>query len=279
MNKKSNYIFSKKGFTLVELLIVMTIISVLSSAAVPTYSNIQNRAKESATKVEMQNIVTAIELYGADNNTYPSSSDIEELGDELEGYIVEMSIADAWGLNYRYNFSSERYTLASSGIDKTFDTEDDISFSNGMMVSDGNNGGSGQGGSGDETTALVQTTTTTEVTITTEEATTTTEESTTTTIDEPSTTLPDYPLWSAGSSYMGGTYVTYDEKVFLARNWTQNEEPGLINSPWQEVTDEWRSFNVYNKDDLVIYEGIEYIAKRYSQNSPPDSSSAWKLAN
>jgi len=65
---------------------------------------------------------------------------------------------------------------------------------------------------------------------------------TTTIIDDTTTTLPDYPSWSAGTSYLGGTYVMLDGKVFLARNWIRDREPCLLDSPCKEITDEWRLF-------------------------------------
>ncbi|HAX17371.1 MAG TPA: hypothetical protein DCY00_02085, partial [Actinobacteria bacterium] len=85
--------------------------------------------------------------------------------------------------------------------------------------------------------------------------------------------------WRFFNVYSTGDEVIVGESTFVARNWTQNNEPGLISSPWQEVTDEWRFFNVYNKNDIVIYEGREYIAKYYTQNNQPDISSAWRLLN
>ena len=275
MDKTNKKIFGNKGFTLMELLIVLVIIAILSSVAVPIYLRIQNRAKESATKAEMSNIATALELYGNDNNAYPSVTDIEGLADELDRYIHNMNISDSWGMNYNYSLSAGRYTLASGGIDKTFDTEDDIIFSNGMMVAGGMYQETGHDNPGNTaTTTTIETATTT-----TEDTSTTTIESTTTTTitDETTTTLPDYPLWSSGTSYSGGSYVIFDGKVFVARNWTQNQEPGLLESPWQEVTDEWRFFNVYSTGDEVIVGESTFVARNWTQNNEPGLiSSPWQ---
>jgi prepilin-type N-terminal cleavage/methylation domain-containing protein len=56
----------QRGFTLVELLIVVIILAVISGIAVPSYMALRNRARESATENEMKNIATALELYNAD---------------------------------------------------------------------------------------------------------------------------------------------------------------------------------------------------------------------
>ncbi|NLC47699.1 MAG: hypothetical protein GX766_11290 [Firmicutes bacterium] len=71
----------------------------------------------------------------------------------------------------------------------------------------------------------------------------------------------------------------YNGRTFQARHWTQNQEPGLLSSPWQELTDEWRFFNVYREGDEVFYNGKKYRAKYYSQNEQPDSSDAWELVD
>ena len=62
--------------------------------------------------------------------------------------------------------------------------------------------------------------------------------------------------------YNTGDEVIFDGKVFIARGTTFNEIPGSISSPWQEVTDQWRNFNVYGKGDEVVYNGKRYRAKQ-----------------
>ena len=54
--KKSN----KKGFTIVELVIVIAVIAILSAVLIPTFSNITKKAKESAAMQEATNAMTAV---------------------------------------------------------------------------------------------------------------------------------------------------------------------------------------------------------------------------
>lgn len=62
---------AKKGFALIELLIVVAIISILAAIAIPNYLNAQIRAKVSRVKADMRSLANAIEQYNVDNTAYP----------------------------------------------------------------------------------------------------------------------------------------------------------------------------------------------------------------
>ncbi len=79
--------------------------------------------------------------------------------------------------------------------------------------------------------------------------------------------------------YATGDEVIFDGKVFIARGTTFNEIPGVISSPWQEVTDQWRNFNVYVKGDVVVYNGKRYQAKQNRDagaDSTPTNPKFWQ---
>lgn len=59
------------GFTLTELLVVVAIISILASIALPNFQNAQSRAKVTRTRADMRTIEVALETYHIDHNTYP----------------------------------------------------------------------------------------------------------------------------------------------------------------------------------------------------------------
>ena len=57
MKRIYDYLFRKKaGFTLVEIMVVISVMSVLSGVAVPGYVTIKNRASESGTESDMRSI-------------------------------------------------------------------------------------------------------------------------------------------------------------------------------------------------------------------------------
>ncbi len=72
LNKKISH-----GFTLIELMVVMTIIALLLSIAVPSYFNSLEKAKEASLKQSLSVMRVAIDKFYGDNERYPTS--IKEL--------------------------------------------------------------------------------------------------------------------------------------------------------------------------------------------------------
>ena len=61
----------RKAFTLIELLIVVAIIAILAAIAVPNFLEAQTRSKVSRAKADLRTLVTGLESYCVDNNSYP----------------------------------------------------------------------------------------------------------------------------------------------------------------------------------------------------------------
>ena len=63
----------KKGFTLVELLIVIIIIAVLAAIAIPKFSSSSQRSKESSLRANLKLVRNAIDLFRADTGAFPAN--------------------------------------------------------------------------------------------------------------------------------------------------------------------------------------------------------------
>ncbi|MBT4385185.1 type II secretion system protein [Candidatus Peregrinibacteria bacterium] len=71
-----NLLLARRGFTLVELLIVITIIGILSVALVPRLIGGSEKARNAARRADLQQIATAVEFFADDGGgVYPASSD------------------------------------------------------------------------------------------------------------------------------------------------------------------------------------------------------------
>ncbi|MBN2329336.1 MAG: prepilin-type N-terminal cleavage/methylation domain-containing protein [Candidatus Omnitrophica bacterium] len=64
-----------KGFTLLELMTVMTIIGVLSAIAVPNFLNAVYRARVARAQAEIETIIWALEMYNVDEDAYPLNAE------------------------------------------------------------------------------------------------------------------------------------------------------------------------------------------------------------
>lgn len=64
---------NQKGFTLIELMIVITVIAILSAVALFAFTRVQKQSRDARRKAEMKTLQTALVAYNADNGTYPAT--------------------------------------------------------------------------------------------------------------------------------------------------------------------------------------------------------------
>jgi type IV pilus assembly protein PilA len=68
-----------KGFTLVELLVVVVIIGILAAIAIPLFLNQREKAQEAGVKSDLKNAATLMETYYVDNQAYPNQTALEAM--------------------------------------------------------------------------------------------------------------------------------------------------------------------------------------------------------
>jgi general secretion pathway protein G len=108
---------SRRGFTLVELLVVLVILGLVASIAAPQAMRYLGGAKHDAAKLQLQGLMTAVDLYRLDVGRYPSREEgltalVQAPGnaERWNGPYVRKAdqLVDPWGRPYRYRAPGER---------------------------------------------------------------------------------------------------------------------------------------------------------------------------
>ncbi|WP_428818821.1 glycosyl hydrolase family 18 protein [Microbulbifer sp. MCCC 1A16149] len=87
----------------------------------------------------------------------------------------------------------------------------------------------------------------------------------------------NFDAWQSGSTYLGGDQVSFEQLVWEAKYWTQ-QQPGVSSADWKLISDvevPWNASTAYNGGDEVNHNGLRYRAKWWTQ-SEPGVSSDWE---
>ena len=116
-----------KGFTLVELLIVIVVIAILAAISIVAYNGIQQRSRDSAAAGSASQLSTKVEAWNSRIGRYPSTSEVEngldnaKLNQDLRNKITTSgtsSIANDILVNYKTCGASPNFTGAEIAYKK-----------------------------------------------------------------------------------------------------------------------------------------------------------------
>lgn len=119
------------GFSLLELMLVVVIMGILMATVIVSLSGAGDKARAGATKTNMKQIRSALDVYSAEYGTYP----LTELG--LQTLVTTKALKavplDGWKHPFRYLFpgtspnpENQPFDLISAGKDGLFNTLDDL---------------------------------------------------------------------------------------------------------------------------------------------------------
>lgn len=136
---------TRRGFTLLELLLVIGILVILAGAAVPYFITRGEKAKVDLAKAAVAqngNIASALDMFKHDIGRYPTTEEglgaliTRPEGDDprLENWVQYMKAGtefkDPWGVDYQYTspgqHNTDGYDLSSAGPNGQHGDEDDI---------------------------------------------------------------------------------------------------------------------------------------------------------
>lgn len=132
-DKKQSYMSNtvrhrlSKGFTLIELMIVVVILGLLATIIMPRILGRPEQARRMKAKVDIRNIGSALALFKTDIGRFPTTSESLKVlvsdpgikGYNSDGYLDKLPI-DPWGNKYIYispGLHSKDYDLESYGKD------------------------------------------------------------------------------------------------------------------------------------------------------------------
>ena len=107
---------TRSGFSLVELLVVISIIGLLSVITSVTVSNVRKSARDTKRMGDMRQLATALDMYSIDNAAYPPCADGNSmdagsswytcLAPALSTYMAVVPVDPGGSSSYGYNYST-----------------------------------------------------------------------------------------------------------------------------------------------------------------------------
>jgi general secretion pathway protein G len=123
------YIDSKKGFTLIEIMVVIIILGLLAAFVIPNITGKSGEAKQKLVCIQMKSLSESLKMFKVDNGNYPTTEEglnallanpnpDEYTSYSSNGYIEGKNIPkDPWNKPYLYLNLDDGIELISLGSD------------------------------------------------------------------------------------------------------------------------------------------------------------------
>ena len=133
---------SRRGFTLIEIMLVVIILTTLAAMVVPRLTGRSEKAKVAVAKADIEShLATALKLYELDNGNFPTSTQglqalLEQpttspVPENWNGPYIDKAPVDPWGRPYIYVSPGDHnldYDLSSKGKDDKKEDDDIVNW-------------------------------------------------------------------------------------------------------------------------------------------------------
>ena len=122
----------RRGFTLLELLLVLVILVVIAGFGIQAFSGVRDKAKIKTAQIELGILSQSLKRYEMMMNALPSTLDAlsnkpSDADTEWVKMLDKPITKDPWGNPYEYTINGSEFVLKSMGPDRQTGTADDIS--------------------------------------------------------------------------------------------------------------------------------------------------------